>query len=150
MPNDAMPIPRALCWPCITVGLGLCLAALAAAAADTPAPAGLTLGHVVTMMFGLITALVGAYAKGLERRVTNTEQAAANCANSVVALRELVLREYHTNTEIRELIAPVIATQEQHGKVLRALEMQVQAVHNRLDFAGIGPKTRRTAPDDGN
>lgn len=137
-----------ICVPCLTVGLGLVLFSATAMAAD--AGQGPTWSLIATGLVGMVVALVGAYAKGLERRISSTEQAITACTANTTALREMVLTQYHNDAEIERLFGPVTLQLTEHGKRQQQHEILLLAIHNRLDQAGIGVRPRVIAPDDGN
>lgn len=78
---------------------------------------------IATGAVGLVTMLTGAYAKGMERRVTKTER-------DIEALRSQMFTSYHDKADVERIVQQGIA-------VLRAelsgVTRSVDAVHDRLD-----------------
>jgi hypothetical protein len=136
-----------ICIPCLTVGLGLVLFSATAMAAD--ANDGPTWSLIATGLVGMVVALIGAYAKGLERRISGTEQSIAACTANTSALREMVLTQYHNDAEIERLLGPVNLQLADLHKGYQHQQILLLAIHNRLDQAGIGVRPRGLAQDDG-
>jgi len=70
-------------------------------------------GAVITLLLGVIIAMIGAYTKGLASRVDSLEKRHTN-------LNNLVLSQYHNKDDIRELLGDI------KGKI--------DALHNRFDL----------------
>jgi hypothetical protein len=121
----------------------------AALGADTD-NTGMPWSLIATGLVGMVVALVGAYAKGLERRVAANELGVSSCLSNTTALREMVLSNYHNDKEIERLFGPVTLQLSDLNKRQMAHEILLMAVHNRLDQAGIGVRPRAVVPDDGN
>lgn len=150
-PERALIMPRwanIICIPCLTVGLGLVLFSATAAAAD--AQAGPSWSVIATGLIGVVVALVGAYAKGLESRISRNEANIAAGATNVTTLRELLLSRYLDDAEIERLLGPIniqlgdVSRRQRHNEIL------LVSLHNRLDQARIGVRPNVLPPDDGN
>ena len=75
------------------------------------------------IVIGLLIALVGAYAKGVESRVTKLEQRVDSSSTRITDLRELLKSEYHDKEEISERFDKV--------------DRSIAALHRRLDYLRI-------------
>jgi uncharacterized coiled-coil protein SlyX len=80
------------------------------------------------LMFGLVLALIGAYAKGIDRRVDAIEETSSEQQRSIHTLNVLLAGGYHTKGEIAQMHAD--------------LRGMISAVHSRMDRAGYPPQSR--------
>lgn len=135
---------RILCWPCILVGSGLFFAVFPAIAAEDGA--GFTLRDGFLTVLSIALMLGGAYVKGLEKnyerrfeRLENEVDALegedAKAQASVHDIRELVLANYNTKTELAEIVRTALRPLEQQ---VTSLADSVAALHRRMDKHG-GP-----------
>ena len=124
------------CGWCMTGGVVLFLIGVSQAMAQTPsvseAPTYTTWFQV---LLGLVLALIGAYAKGLNNRLTSVEKQAEYRRQEITTLRERVISEYHNKSDIAAMHAD-----------LRSL---IAAVHSRLDRLGYPASRSRLHQDDG-
>ena len=137
------------CWPCIAVGIGMCLfsaAALAAAAEDNGASFWMP---VVNLLLGVVIALIGTYAAALKTRIDKNEKGIEQIKTDHIGLRELVLTKYHDKQEFEQLLAPITMQLKDHHEEQQQQRILLLSLHNRLDQAGIGTRPR-IALDDGN
>lgn len=137
-----------LCVPCLTVGLGMVLFSATAFGADRELSPSWSV--VATGLVGMVVALIGAYAKGLERRISSNEQSCNTNNANITALRELVIGQYHDSGEVERMFGAVHLTLAELTRNQQKHELLLLSVHNRLDQAGIGVRPRIVAPDDGN
>ena len=87
------------------------------------------------VLLGLVLALIGAYAKGLDTRLTNVEKASEYRRQEITTLRERVISEYHNKNDIAAMHTD--------------LRNMIQAVHSRLDRLGYPALRSRLHQDDG-
>lgn len=101
-----------------------------------------------TAAIGVAVMLVGAYAKGVERRVENNERDIKACLASTQQLRELVLSEYQRSEKLNDVLAPMhlqfnelkIALREVHEAHIES-KLQLAALHQRLDSIATATAT---------
>lgn len=113
-----------LCWPCILAGVGILVLAYESRAQDVlTASSGPYWRDVAMGSIGVVMTLIGAYVAIWTRAVRRNEE-------EIRATRELVLRDYHSKPEIREVIEAAIRPLQQQ---LDYVSGQVDALHRRFD-----------------
>lgn len=117
---------RRWCGWCMAAGILLFLWGASNAMAQTPGADNVAGAGWVQLLLGLVISLVGAYAKGLERRVTDVEKIAS-------ATRRDLDRDYYTKQEMTNLVGE--------------LRGSISAVHRRLDYLRV--PAARMHQDDG-
>ena len=117
------------CRWCMAVGILLFLWGASSAMAQTPqselVPSYATWAQV---LLGLLIAMIGAYAKGLEGRVRKVEDTAS-------AMQRSLDRDYNTKAELAAQFSEVKAS--------------LSAVHRRLDYLRVPVVPARLHADDG-
>ncbi len=128
---------RRWCWSCAAVTWGLCLIGTAVNAGNAGGSGGGALDWktVATAALGVVSILLGVYARSLERRVEAVEIDAKICGKGHAVLREEIARDHLTKVEIGERFdrAEADATRR-----FDKIESMVSAVHRRLDYIGGG------------
>jgi hypothetical protein len=133
---------RALCLPCMLLGMGIFFAVFPAMAADEGR--GFTLRDGFLTVLSIALMLGGAYIKGLEKNyerrfgrlekeVDDLEGEDAKAQIAVQSIRELVLANYNTKTELAEIVRAAIRPLEQQ---VTSLADSVAALHRRMDKYG--------------
>lgn len=131
-----------LCWPCILAGSGIFFAVFPAVAAEEGYGFALRDGFLTVLSIALM--LGGAYIKGLEKNyerrferlekeVDALEGEDAKAQAAVQSIRELVLANYNTKTELAEIVRAAIRPLEQQ---VTSLADSVAALHRRMDKYG--------------
>lgn len=75
------------------------------------------------IVVGLLIALVGAYAKGIESRVTKLESRVDTSSTRITDLREILVGDYHDKEAI--------------DKRFDRVDASVHAIHRRLDYLRV-------------
>lgn len=122
---------------CMTGGVVLFLTGMSQAMAQTPSVSEAPTYTVwFQVLLGLVLALIGAYAKGLDTRLTNVEKSSEYRRQEITTLRERVISEYHNKNDIAAMHTD--------------LRNMIQAVHARMDRQGYPPpRSRSLHRDDG-
>lgn len=87
---------------------------------------------IATGLVGVLSLIIGAYARGLERRVFSME-------SGLKGLNDKVLGDYHDATDTERAIAQALKPIE---LVLGHLQSEIAAVHARLDKLAVPQATR--------
>jgi hypothetical protein len=113
---------RRWCLWCTLLGVALFLwganAWAQSGGADSP-----TYADWFKIVVGLLIALVGAYAKGIDSRVTKLEVRVDSSATRITDLREILVGEYHDKDAI--------------DKRFDRVDQSISALHRRLDFLRV-------------
>lgn len=135
-----MSMQRLICRSCLLIGAGLLLIGSVVAAQDFnigPAhPGAVSWEAIGTLALGVVISMVGAYAKGLERRVSRNE-------NALDHLRDTLLGEHLDKQEsaeaIQSALAPIRVELAQNTR-------SIEALHRRLDAANFPARTTGPQP----
>lgn len=111
-----------VCRPCAVVGVVLLLYA-GTAWAQTQGHAGPDWSTIALAAIGMASALIAAYAKGLQSSVSRVEE-------ELDDLRDLVFRDYGNKVDTERLINAGIAVLRAE---MHAQGQSVSAIHTRLD-----------------
>jgi len=107
---------------------------------------GLGWREIALICIGLLTTVVGAYMKGLEK---SNEQQFSNMRSAQIAtdvkvaeqqsrhgdLERMVLREFHTKPELMSIITHALAPMQQS---IGRIEGSIEAIHKRVDRLQAG------------
>lgn len=97
-----------------------------------------TYGDWFKIVTGLVVALVAAYAKGVESRVTKTESRLDSASTRITDLRELLAGQHYDKEEIDRRFDRI----EQMVTAARnEASSGLSALHRRLDFLRVPPAT---------
>lgn len=134
---------RRLGWFCVMLGSMLLVIGVATAATpDGSGHDGVGWREVALAACGLLTSVVGAYVAGQTQRIGALERNRQQDMANHQALRELVLKDYHTGDEVQHMLAPVINHLGQLTRDLSETKQHVAAVHARLDSYGVSSVRR--------
>lgn len=122
----------------IALAFGLLLFLSGAIPASAQASSGPEYADWFKIIVGLIVALVAAYAKGVESRVTKAESRLDSASTRITDLRELLAGQHYDKEEIDRrfdrIEQMVTAGRNEASSGLGAL-------HRRLDFLRVPPAT---------
>lgn len=128
-----MRFPRRWCGWCMTFGVLLFMWGAAAFAQSSP-PSSPDYADWFKIVVGLLIAVIGAYAKGLESRITKAEACITAGDRRTTDLRELLVGQHYDREDI--------------DKRFDRVDQQLAALHRRLDFLRV-PTGQRPYQDDG-
>lgn len=106
----------------------------AAAFAQSSHPSSPDYADWFKIIVGLLIAVIGAYAKGLESRITKAEASITAGDRRTTDLRELLVGQHYDREDI--------------DKRFDRVDQQLAALHRRLDFLRV-PNGQRPYQDDG-
>lgn len=136
---------RRWCGWCMLLGVSLFLwgSSAFAQANGSPGPDYADWFKIVT---GLLIALVGAYAKGVESRVTKVEARVESSNTRITDLRELLAGQHYDKDEIDRrfdrLERLIVDARGESSK-------GIAAIHSRLDYMRVPSGFARQHQDDG-
>lgn len=125
---------RRWCWSCAAVTWGFYLIGTAAYAEGGGDHAGVDWKTLATAAIGLLSLMLGVYARSIERRVDVVESGGKENGRLHAALREEIARDHLTKAEISERFDKV---ETDSARRFDKIEQMVTAVHRRLDFMGV-------------
>ena len=126
---------RRWCWSCAAVPWGIYLIGTAAYAETGGDHAGVDWKTLATAAIGLLSLMLGVYARSIERRVEAVERGVAEHGRLHSGLREEIARDHLTKIEIAERFDRAEA---EASRRYDNLEAMVSAVHSRFDMLGVG------------
>lgn len=133
MPNSLLRFYR----PCLAISIALYVVSLPAVGVGMTTENGPSWAWVAALAISGLGALLSVgsvmYQKGLERRFGVLEQSAAATSTATRELETLVLSKYHDIDDVDVLLRPLRDELAAQGKVVRACEMQLVALHARWD-----------------
>lgn len=122
IPNSRIARVRKVC-----IAFGVLMLASAAVLAEDGRGGGPSWEGIATGLVGVLSLVVGAYARGLERRVGNVE-------TGLKGLNDRVLSDYHDARDTEHAIALTLKPIE---VILAHLQSEIAAIHKRLDRMNV-------------
>jgi hypothetical protein len=122
-----------LCWPCIAVGV-ISFAYGAAALAQSGITASPDYSAWFSLFAGLLAAMVGAYAKGMDTRIKDNRDDIGKLRGEFTEHKLTLARDHHTKGELRILLDAAVTTLTEKISENRAT---TRAVHRRLDKLNV-------------
>lgn len=140
-----MQFPRRWCGWCMTFGVLLFMWGADAFAQSSP-PSSPDYADWFKIVVGLLIAVIGAYAKGLESRITKAEACITAGDRRTTDLREQLAGQHYDKEEIDRRFDRI----EQLMSASRVESSAgIAALHRRLDFLRVPPSPRVYYQDDG-
>lgn len=122
LPNDRVARVRRVCFVA-----GVLLLASSVAIAEDSHGSGPSWESISTGLVGVLSLIIGAYARGLERRVGDVEK-------DLKGLNDRVLSDYHDARDTEHAIALTLKPIE---VMLMHLQSEISAIHRRLDQMNV-------------